>query len=120
MSKRQPKLPTELIKGNTKTLVLAILREGPSHGYAITHEIESRTLGAVQFRQGTLYPLLHEMEREGWVLGEWAVFGDERPKKVYTITPAGIEEFERCIDTWNRLSQAIQSVTGVLPHEQTS
>lgn len=114
------RLPTELIKGNTKTLVLAILREGPSHGYGITHEIERRTESAVSFRQGTLYPLLHELERDEKIIGKWEALGDERPKKIYTITEKGLEELASGIDAWKRLSKAIMQVTNEAPYEPTS
>lgn len=116
---RSNRLPTQLIKGNTKTLVLAILREGPSHGYGITHEIERRTENAVSFRQGTLYPLLHELEREGMIVGQWETLGDERPKKIYTITEKGLEELASGIDAWKRLSKAMMQVTNEVPHEPT-
>ncbi|MGV3619075.1 MAG: PadR family transcriptional regulator [Fimbriimonas sp.] len=105
-----PRIPSELVKGNTRMLVLAILREGPSHGYAITHEIERRSESALVFRQGTLYPLLHELEKEGMIVGRWEVVGDERPKKVYTMTEAGHREFERGLGVWRRLTRAVDQI----------
>lgn len=107
-----PRIPSELVKGNTRMLVLSILREGPSHGYAITHEIERRSESALVFRQGTLYPLLHELEKEGMIVGRWEVVGDERPKKVYTMTEAGHREFERGLEIWKRLAKAVSQVVG--------
>lgn len=109
---RQSPIPTEIVKGTTKTLVLAILREGPSHGYAITFEIEKRTGSAVKFRQGTLYPILHELERDGMIVGEWRVFGNERPKKTYTITDLGRAELARGREALQRMSLAMQQVLG--------
>lgn len=107
-----PRIPSELIKGNTRMLVLSILKEGPSHGYAITHEIERRSESAFVFRQGTLYPLLHELEKEGMIVGQWEVVGDERPKKVYTMTEDGHRELERGLSVWRRLTKAVNQVTG--------
>lgn len=114
------KIPTELVKGHTKTLTLAILKEGPSHGYAITHEIERRTEGSVAFRQGTLYPVLHELERDGMIVGEWGVLGEERPKKVYRITDLGLVELDRGLDAWRQMTRAIFQVTGEHAYESSS
>jgi DNA-binding PadR family transcriptional regulator len=114
------KIPVELVKGNTKTLILAILRDGPSHGYAITHEIEKRTEGSVAFRQGTLYPILHELEGDEMVIGEWIAFGEERPKKVYRITENGLKELERGLAAWRQMSWAMYQVTGERAHETGS
>jgi hypothetical protein len=62
----------ELIRGSTPTLVLAVLSEGPRHGYAIAREVNRRTEGALKFKQGTLYPVLHGLERDGLVAGAWS------------------------------------------------
>jgi DNA-binding PadR family transcriptional regulator len=111
------KVPVELLKGHTKTLILAVLKEGPSHGYAITHEIERRTEGAVAFRQGTLYPILHELEADEMVVGEWVAFGEERPKKVYRLTDKGAAELERGVAAWRQMNWAVFQVTGERAYE---
>ena len=54
----------ELLKGNTPTLILAVLRDTPRHGYAIAREIERRSDNALQFKEGTLYPALRALERD--------------------------------------------------------
>lgn len=115
---RAQRLPTELIKGNTKTLILAILRDGPSHGYGITHEIERRSESAVSFRQGSLYPLLHELEKDEMIVGQWETLGDERPKKIYVITEKGLAELATGLDAWRRLSKAIMQVTNEALYER--
>ena len=111
------KVPVELLKGHTKTLILAVLKEGPSHGYAINHEIDRRTDGAVAFRQGTLYPILHELEADEMVVGEWTAFGEERPKKVYRITENGLKELERGLAAWRQMTWAVFQVTGERAYE---
>lgn len=102
----------ELLRGNTPTLVLAILMEGAQHGYAIAREINRRSDNALQLKQGTLYPALHALERDGMIVGEWEVGGGERPRRIYTITPAGKAELERRARTWRRFSSAMQNVIG--------
>ena len=111
------RLSPDLVRGNVRMLVLAILGEGPSHGYAITHEIERRSDQALIFRQGTLYPLLHELEKSGLVVGNWESFGDERPKKVYTITESGRAELLKGLAEWRKFVGVVESVVGKVADE---
>jgi hypothetical protein len=61
----------ELLKGNTATLVLAVLREGPLHGYAIAQRLQQVSRDVVIVQQGTLYPALHRLEKRGALKAEW-------------------------------------------------
>src|SRR5205085_5364831 len=85
----------ELLKGNTPTLVLAVLNDAPLHGYGIAREIERRSGNALRFKEGTLYPALHALEREGMIAGSWNREAGGRERKVYQITPAGLAALER-------------------------
>jgi PadR family transcriptional regulator PadR len=102
----------ELLKGNTPTLVLAVLRDGPLHGYAIAREIERRSGDALRCKEGTLYPALQALERDGFIHGEWVNAPGARPKKVYTITPAGLTGLQQRTQTWIRFAMAVQQVIG--------
>lgn len=102
----------ELIRGSTPTLVLAVLSEGPRHGYAIAREVNRRTEGALKFKQGTLYPVLHGLERDGLVAGAWEHPEGERPRKVYAITETGKAELARRTKVWDRFTRAIGRVLG--------
>lgn len=106
-------LTTNLLRGNTATLVLAILRDGSAHGYAIAAEINRRSDAALEFKQGTLYPLLHELEREQLIASEWEIPNGERPRRVYTITDAGRADLDRRLAAWQRFNEAMTRVTGV-------
>jgi PadR family transcriptional regulator PadR len=108
----------ELLRGNTPTMVLAVLKEAPRHGYAIAREVNRRTGQALKFKQGTLYPVLHGLERDGLVVGEWQHPEGERPRKVYVITPAGQAELERRLGVWRNFSAAMHRVIEGVPHEQ--
>ena len=100
----------ELLKGNTPTLVLAVLKDRPLHGYGIAREIEQRSGNALKFKEGTLYPALHALEREGLIAGEWQKESGGRERKVYTITPAGLAALERRARTWAEFATAIHQV----------
>ncbi len=102
----------QLVKGNTPMLILSLLAEKPMHGYAIAKEIERRTAELLRFREGTLYPTLHEMEQKGWVQGSWESTGGGRERKVYSITPQGLQELQRQQHAWQRFRNAIEAVIG--------
>lgn len=108
-------LERELLKGNTPTLVLAVLREGPLHGYAIAREIERRSDQALQCKEGTLYPALHALERDGLISGEWRREEGGRERKVYVLTPAGHAALVERTQLWTRFSSAIERVIGTEP-----
>src|SRR5262249_4654838 len=99
----------ELLKGNTPTLVLAVLRDGPLHGYGIAREIARRSGDALRCKEGTLYPALHLLEREGLVSSEWQL-GNGRPRKVYVLTPAGGAALAERTRVWKRFATAVQRV----------
>ncbi|MBW3625549.1 MAG: PadR family transcriptional regulator [Armatimonadetes bacterium] len=100
----------ELLKGNTPTLILAVLEEGPLHGYAIAREIERRSDNALTFKEGTLYPALHTLEQQGWVISEWRKTAGERDRKVYTLTPAGRAALEERTRRWDRFAHAVDRI----------
>jgi DNA-binding PadR family transcriptional regulator len=74
-------------------LVLAALRDGPKHGYQIALDVEAESLGLFRFRHGTLYPILHRLEDEGWIRGTWSGDGGRR-RKVYRLTGSGTRRLE--------------------------
>ncbi len=71
-----------------EVLILAVLRAGPKHGYQIALDVERETAGVYEFQHGTLYPILHRLEREGRIRGRWKADGGRR-RKVYELTAAG-------------------------------
>jgi PadR family transcriptional regulator PadR len=100
----------ELLKGNTPTLVMAVLRDGPLHGYGIAREIERRSANALRCKEGTLYPALHALERDGLIAGEWRKETGSRERKVYVLTPAGRAALEQRARTWTDFAAAIHRV----------
>jgi len=102
----------ELLKGNTPTLVLAVLADGPMHGYAMAREIERRSDNALKFKEGTLYPALHALEREEFITGEWQRESGGHERRVYAITPAGLAAREQRTRTWRVFASAIGRVIG--------
>lgn len=108
----------ELLRGNTPTLVLAVLRDAPLHGYAIVREINRRTHDALRCKHGTLYPALAALEADGLIAGAWEHTEGERPRKVYHLTEAGQTALERRIQTWRQFAGAMENVIGGAPDVQ--
>ena len=74
-------------------LVLTSLREGARHGYQIALDVEARSGGAFELQHGTLYPILHRLEKEGLIRGEWTE-GAGRQRKNYELTRTGLRYLE--------------------------
>lgn len=70
-------------------LVLSALRDGPAHGYQIALDVETQSNGLFRFRHGTLYPILHRLEADGLVRGDWSREGGGRKRKEYVLTAKG-------------------------------
>ena len=97
----------ELLKGNTETLLLSLLTKEPMHGYRIVKEIEQRSLGYFQFKEGTLYPALHRMAAAGLIEGRWGLGSTSTPRRYYSITAKGLQVLEERMEEWRRFSRAI-------------
>lgn len=82
-------------KRMNELLVLSTLRSGARHGYQIALEVESRSGGAFELQHGTLYPILHRLEREGLIRGRWQKEAG-RQRKEYVLTRAGRRHL-RCL-----------------------
>ena len=106
----------ELLKGNTPTMILAVLLNGPLHGYAIAREIERRSDNALKFKEGTLYPALHALEYDGLIKGDWDTTAQGRARKVYTITKTGCAELKQRLQTWKQFAAMMDQVIGGEPY----
>ena len=102
----------DLRRGSTKVLVLSLLAEEPMYGYQIAKELERRSEGYFDFKEGTLYPLLHRMEKEGLVKGEWQVVEKGPSRKYYHITGEGKRILERSAAEWTTFSQRLLKILG--------
>src|ERR687891_2524640 len=79
---------SDLIKGHLDPLVMAVVEQGPLHGYAIIDELRRRSRGEFDLPEGTVYPALHRLERAGLLSSSWAVESG-RPRRVYVLTRKG-------------------------------
>ena len=79
----------ELMKSNIDSLLLCLIGQQPMYGYKIIKELEGRSQGYFKFKEGTLYPALHRLERAGLILGKWQVLPSGRQRRYYHITEKG-------------------------------
>jgi len=80
----------ELIKGNIDYLLLCVIVQQPMYGYQIIKELERRSQGYFKFKEGTLYPALHRLEKAGLALGKWQTLPNGRQRRYYHITEKGL------------------------------
>ena len=102
--------PTDLVQGTLDLLILRILSLDPAHGWAIAKRIEQMSRDVLQVQQGSLYPALHRLEQAGWIAATWAETDTGRKAKVYSLTRAGKAQLVRELESWERLSQAVNLV----------
>ena len=91
-------------------LILKVAALEPIHGYAIVQRLQQISKGALQIRQGSLYPALYRLERRGWLKAEWKTTETGRDAKFYGLTRAGRRQLENERANWERLAQAIAMV----------
>ncbi len=79
----------DLVGASTAVLVLGVLRRGSSYGYDIVRQVNELAEGQFTWQEGTVYPVLHKLEREGLVRSRWQEADSGRKRKYYAITPSG-------------------------------
>ena len=102
MSPKAPNLePQNLTKHFNEALILSALLRGAKHGYQLALDIEERGAGRFGFKHGTLYPILHKLENDGLIRGDWLEEEGKRKRKSYRLTDAGRRRLTRQIVEWS-------------------
>ena len=105
-----PDIRLELPQGTLDLLVLKALALEPLHGWAISERLQQITGDAVQVQQGSLYPALHRLERQGWLRAKWAVSENNRRARYYELTRQGRKQLETETAAWRRLTAVVDQV----------
>jgi PadR family transcriptional regulator, regulatory protein PadR len=100
----------DLIAASSTPLVLAILAEGDSYGYAILQRVRELSGGRMEWTDGMLYPVLHRLERLGLVKARWQVAESGRRRKYYRITTAGRAQLAEERRQWQTVDATLRSV----------
>lgn len=104
-------MKTDALNGQLDPMILATVADEPAHGYAIVQRLKTRSGGAFELAEGTIYPALHRLERDGLLSSSWSAEGRRR-RRVYRITRNGRATFETRRREWTLFSQAVEAVFG--------
>jgi PadR family transcriptional regulator, regulatory protein PadR len=98
-----------LLSGHLDGLLLAVLATGPGHGYELSRRLTRRSGGELGVPEGSLYPALHRLEREGLVASSWST-GERRRRRIYRMTPAGRRAVDDSRQQWRAFAAAVDQV----------
>lgn len=100
----------ELLKGSLGLMLLALMEQGPMYGYQIAKEVRAQTNDVIDLKEGSLYPALHRLEKEGMIEGFWQRREDGVDRRYYRLTALG----QQCLDErrtqWASFSAAVSKV----------
>jgi PadR family transcriptional regulator PadR len=102
--------PSDLLQGTLDLLILKTIAQEPLHGWGIAKRIQLLSDDVLSVGQGSLYPALHRLEQQGWIVAEWRDSDLGRQAKFYALTRDGKKQLERELKTWERLSSAVELV----------
>lgn len=101
----------DALKGHLDFLILSILADNPSHGYAIIEELRRRSDEVIDVPEGTLYPALHRLEKAGLITATWSEVKGRR-RKSYRLTPNGTGHLADERRAWTSFATAVAAITG--------
>jgi DNA-binding PadR family transcriptional regulator len=99
----------QALKGHLDMLLLAVLEDGPKHGYAIREALRDGSAGRVDLPTGTVYPALHRIEEAGLIGGSWSVI-DGRRRRTYRLTAAGRRRLHADRDAWRDFAATVTTL----------
>ena len=102
--------PTDLVQGTVDLLILKTIALEPLHGWAIAQRIRQLSEDVLQVQQGSLYPALQRLEKQGWITADWGASENNRRARFYRLTKAGQKRLAKEEASWERLSGAIGMV----------
>ncbi len=100
----------DLVAASSTALVLAILADGDSYGYAILQRVRELSGGTMEYTDGMLYPVLHRLERHGHILARWEVAETGRRRKYYRITRTGTKQLAEERRQWQAVDATLRGI----------
>lgn len=107
------KIRKELAKGSTALLVLSVLSQEDMYGYQIIKSLESKSNQIFSLKEGTLYPILHSLEKDGFLESYWENMNGGRRRKYYKITISGKKQLKEQKEEWLLFSSAVNNIVNV-------
>jgi len=102
--------PAGMLQGTMDMLILKAVSLEPMHGWGITERIQQWSKEALAVNQGSLYPALYRLKRQGWIVSSWQVTENNRRARYYALTDAGRRQLADEHASWQRLARAVDLV----------
>src|SRR5258708_30365408 len=96
-------------------LILKAVSLGPLHGYGILLRIQQISKERLEIQQGSLYPALYRLERQGWIASVWGESENNRKAKYYRLTPSGRRQLHAEAERWNQMADVIARILRATP-----
>lgn len=100
----------DLIAASSTPIVLAILAEGDSYGYAILKRVRELSAGRMEWTDGMLYPVLHRLERLGHIVAHWETAETGRKRKYYRVTEGGLAQLDEERRQWQAVDATLRGI----------
>ena len=107
------KIESKIARGSTELAILALVAKEPLYGFEIAKAIEERTNGSLRFTLASLYPMLYELERRGYIRGQWRPNAAGRDRRYYRLTAAGRRKLAPLRREWRLFFWALDRLAGV-------
>lgn len=103
----------KIARGSAELAILSLLARGPLYGFEISKRIEEESGGALRFNLASLYPMLYELEKRGWLKGQWQANRAGRDRRYYSLTPEGRRQLAPLKREWRSFFQALDRLAEV-------
>ena len=102
--------PVDALRGSLDLLVLKTLSLSPMHGWGISQRVQQISGGELEMNQGSLYPALQRLEKNGLIASDWGVSENNRQARFYRLTVAGRRALGNELESWQRFAAALEAV----------
>lgn len=106
-------ISSKIARGSTELAILALLDKQPLYGFEICRLIEENSGGALRFTLASLYPMLYELEKRGWLSARWEANQEGRDRRYYRLTPEGKKHLAPLRREWHAFFLALDQLAGV-------
>ena len=103
----------QIARGSAELAILALLADQSLYGFEISKLIEDKTSGALSFTLASLYPMLYDLEKRGWIAGRWQANLAGRDRRYYSLTAAGKKQLAPLRQEWRSFFHALDALAGV-------
>ena len=117
---RRDEFARNLAAGTYDLIALDILRDGPSYGYGIRKRIFARSKSTLNWQDGTIYPVLRHLEKQGFVTSHWQGPKDGRQRCYYRLTPRGHRVWQKQRRQWSTFSCAVNTLLNLPPRHSAA